>query len=166
MTRLVRHLIADRSRRQFVYVRGQPEQQDSIERERAFDDELMRWNLPDAYRLRGDFDSDIASASLAALLATGAEFDALVAADYLMAVAALDVLRLAGRRVPEDVSVAGFGDGEAAQAAGLTTVAANVVEQARRAARQLIGQIHGLHIRGLTVLSTELVLRATCCAEH
>jgi DNA-binding LacI/PurR family transcriptional regulator len=126
----------------------------------------MRWNLPEARRLRGDFDPDTASASLEALLATGAEFDALVAADYLMAVAALDVLRRAGRRAPEEVSVAGFGDGDAAQAAGLTTVAANVVEQGRRAARQLIGQIRGLRIRGLTVLSTELVLRATCCERH
>ncbi|MCC7210018.1 MAG: substrate-binding domain-containing protein, partial [Anaerolineae bacterium] len=61
MTRLVRHLIAERGRRQFVYVRGQPNQRDSIERERAFEDELMRWNLPDAHRLRGDFDPHIAS---------------------------------------------------------------------------------------------------------
>jgi DNA-binding LacI/PurR family transcriptional regulator len=34
-----------------------------------------------------------------------------------------------------------------------------VTELGRRAARQLIGQIEGLRIRGLTLLSTELIER-------
>jgi DNA-binding LacI/PurR family transcriptional regulator len=57
------------------------------------------------------------------------------------------------------VAVVGFGDGPEAAQAGLTTVAADITELGRRAARQLIGQIEGLRIRGLTLLSTELIER-------
>jgi DNA-binding LacI/PurR family transcriptional regulator len=96
-----------------------------------------------------------------AFLATHAEFDAVVASDYLMAEAAMNVIKASGRRVPEDVAVVGFGDGPEATRAGITTVAADVTELGRRAARQLIGQINGLRIRGLTVLSTELIVRET-----
>ena len=162
ITRLARYLIDDCGRRKFVYIRGEPTQRDSIEREEAFKQELMRHNLTDAQMLRGDFEPKIAAESTKTLVDSQVEFDAIVAADYLMAVRALHVLQEAGYDVPQDVSVVGFGDGVEAEAAGLTTVAANVIEQGRRAARQLLGQINGLRIRGLTVLSTELIIRRTC----
>jgi LacI family transcriptional regulator len=163
MQQLVQHVIERCGRRRFVYIRGEPTQRDSIEREMAFVDELIRHQLPDAYLLRGDFDPDVAVVSLQALIDQKAVFDAVVAADYRMGAAVLEVLERAGYRVPQDVSVTGFGDGVEAETHGLTTVAANVIEQGRRAARQVIGQTRGLTIRGLTVLNTELVLRRTCC---
>jgi LacI family transcriptional regulator len=162
ITRLARYLIEGCGRGKFVYIRGEPTQRDSIEREEAFRNELIRHDLEAAHMLRGDFDPNIASNSVKALLATDTEFDAMVAADYLMAVEALKVLQDTHYRVPQDISVVGFGDGIEAADAGLTTVAANVTEQGRRAARQLLGQIKGLQIRGLTVLSTELIIRRTC----
>jgi DNA-binding LacI/PurR family transcriptional regulator len=78
-----------------------------------------------------------------------------------MADAAMNVIKASGRRIPEDVAVVGFGDAPEAAQAGLTTVAADVTELGRRGARQLIGQIEGLRIRGLTLLSTELIERET-----
>jgi len=57
--------------------------------------------------------------------------------------------------------VVGFGDGAEAQAAGLTTVAADVIELGRRAARQIIGQLNGLKIAGQTIFSTQLIVRKT-----
>ena len=93
---------------------------------------------------------------------TNPDFDAVVASDYLMAEAAMQRRsRPAGGASPTDVAVVGFGDGPEAAQAGLTTVAADVTELGRRGARQLIGQIEGLRIRGLTLLSTELIERAT-----
>ena len=82
-----------------------------------------------------------------------------------MAEAAMNVIKASGQRIPDDVAVVGFGDGPEAAQAGLTTVAADVTELGRRAARQLIGQIEGLRIRGLTLLSTELIERATTRSE-
>jgi DNA-binding LacI/PurR family transcriptional regulator len=63
--------------------------------------------------------------------------------------------------VPEDVVVLGFGDGPEAEAAGVTTVAADVVELGRRGARQLVGQLEGMEVKGLTLLSMALVARAS-----
>lgn len=163
IAQLVKHVVEQCNRENLVFIRGLPGQRDSDEREAAFADELMRYNLvvPPEHVLRGDFSADIASRSLDHLLETGAGFDAVVASDYLMGIAAVDTLRAAGVAVPGDVAVVAFGDGPEAEQAGLTTVTADVVEQGRRAARQLISQIEGLQIRGVTILSVHLVVRNT-----
>ena len=101
------------------------------------------------------------AASVAQLVAERRDFDAVLGSDYLMALGAVDALTAVGVRVPEEVSVVGFGDAPEAEAAGLTTVAADVVDLGRRAARQLIGQIRGMKIRGQTLLSAELCERNT-----
>lgn len=162
MSQLVGYVVAA-GRRRPLFVRGHPEQLDGRERERHYRDELMRHELPVAeeYFLDGAFEPELAAAAVRRFLATGLPFDALVASDYLMALAALDELRASGHRVPAEVSVAAFGDGPEAEAAGLTTVAADVVELGRRAARQLLAQAEGGAIVGHTLLSTRLVNRAT-----
>ena len=160
---LMDHVIRDCGRRRLVFIQGHMGQNDGVTRDRAFREALIRHDLPDeaAITIPGGFQPEVAAVSLARLVAEQHDFDAVVAADYLMAVAAVDVLREAGIRVPEDVCVAGFGDGPEAEAAGVTTVAANVRELGVRACRQLIGQIRGLSIRGITVLATDLIQRET-----
>ena len=162
---LVEHLVVHCQRRRLVYIQGDMEQNDGIQRDAAFRQEMMRYNLhlPLDFILRGDFIPSVAAKSLSALIERRTDFDGIVASDYLMALSAIDVLKQAGLRVPEEVSVVGFGSGPEADASGLTNVAADVAELGRRAARQLIGQVEGLRIRGLTLLSAELVERATSC---
>lgn len=158
---LVEHLVVAHGRTKPVFIAGYGSQNDGIQRFTAFQQETMRYNLhvPPEFILRGDFEAEIAAESMRQFLAGDPDFDAVVAADYLMAAAAMDVIRASGRRIPQDVAVVGFGDAPEAARGGLTTVAADVTELGRRAARQLIGQIEGLRIRGLTLLSTELVER-------
>ena len=72
----------------------------------------------------------------------GVEFDSIVACDYVMAIAVLEVLRSSGIAVPGAVSVVGFGDNPQAEAAGLTTVAASITELGACAARQLLSQLN------------------------
>jgi DNA-binding LacI/PurR family transcriptional regulator len=165
MAELVKHLVKTCQRRKFVYIRGEMNQDDGIQRERVFRHELMRYNLgaDDMIFARGDFDPEIAAASIRELLERQVEFDAILAADYQMAIEAMELLRIAGIKVPEQVSVVGFGDAPAAQAAKLTTVSADIIELGRRAARQLIGQVNGLRIQGVTTLSVQLIIRETCC---
>ncbi len=160
---LVKHLVVNCGREKLAFIRGLPDQRDSSERETAFVYELMRYNLfvPPERMLRGDFSAAVAVQSIKHLLTTDSEFDAIVASDYLMGIAAVETLRAAGIAVPEEVAVVAFGDGPEAEEAGLTTVAADVVEQGRRAARQLISQIEGLRIRGVTILSVRLIVRET-----
>lgn len=168
MGQLLEHVIADCGRSRPLFIRGEATQLDSREREQAFREGLMRHGLPIDERafLDGAFIPERAAAALAAHLQEDADFDAVVAADYLMALAVLPVLGQHGLRVPGDVCVVGFGDGVEAREHGLTTVAADVVELGRRGARQLVAQLPGgtpgRPIRGRTLLSTELVLRDTC----
>ncbi|MFN8452768.1 MAG: substrate-binding domain-containing protein [Anaerolineae bacterium] len=160
---LMEHLVLECGCRQPVFIGGILSQTDGYQRHNAFQQEVMRYNLhvPPEHYLRGDFSPDIAAASMREFLASGAAFDAVVASDYLMAEAAMHKIQMSGRRIPDEVAVVGFGDGPEAALAGITTVAADVTELGRRAARQLIGQINGLRIRGLTLLSTELIERDT-----
>ncbi|MCU0476649.1 MAG: substrate-binding domain-containing protein, partial [Anaerolineae bacterium] len=159
---LMEHIVVGCGRRRVVFVRGLDHQSDAQERLAAFRDEAMRYTLdvPEAFVLRGEFAPSVAAQSVRALLAERRDFDAVIAADYLMGVAVLDALSEAGVRVPEDVCVAGYGDGEEARRRYLTVVAADVVEQGRRSARQLMGQMRGLTMRGVTVLNADLIPRA------
>jgi LacI family transcriptional regulator, galactose operon repressor len=161
---LVKHLVTRCQRQDLVFIRGLMDQNDGRQREIVFRQELMRYNLrvPETHFLRGDFSPAVAAESVQALLKSGDHFDAIVAADYVMGIAALDVLRAAGIEVPQAVSVVGFGDAPEAEAAGLTTVAASVNDLGACAARQLISQIKGVRISGVTILSVQLIVRETC----
>ncbi len=162
MRQLVEHLVAC-GRSSFVYVRGDLAQVDGRQREEAFREEMLRHGLEVGEEdvLEGGFEPAVARASVARLAAARDDLDAVVAADYLMAIAAVEELRSAGVAVPGRVSVVGFGDGPEAAAADLTVVAADVEELGRRAARQLVAQLEGGRIGGHTLLSTRLVVRGT-----
>lgn len=164
MGMLVRHLVEGCERRRLVYMGGLPRQFDEVQREMSFRDELRRYqlDLPDRYVLRGNLSPDIAIQAMASFISARHPFDGIVAADYVIAQAAAATVRGMGYLVPSDVSVVGFGDAPDAERAGITTVAADVSELGRRAARQLLNQIDGLKIRGVTTLSLEMVVRESC----
>lgn len=161
---LVHHLVVRCNRRNLVFLRGLMEQNDGQEREVAFRRELIRHDLrPDQMHfVRGDFAAPVAADSIRQLVAQGARFDSILSSDFVMAIAAVDTLRAAGIAVPEEVSVVGFGDDPEAEAAGLTTVAASIAGLGRCATRQLVSQIKGARISGVTVLNVQLAIRDTC----
>jgi len=83
--------------------------------------------------LRGDFDETIAEQSMKEFLRGEPSFDAIFAADDESAWGAMTTLRVAGRRVPEDVAVVGFDDVLLSHhlTPALTTVHAPVQEAGR-----------------------------------
>ncbi len=164
IAKLVEHLVVECHRQDFVFIDGDLSQNDGWERRSAFLKELIRHHLQISPNqlLKGDFEPTVAKASLHTFLEQDHHFDAIIASDYLMAAEAIGMLTRRGFRVPEDVSVVGFGDGPDAKAIQLTTIAANIKELGRRGARQLIGQLSGLMIRGTTLLSVQLEIRETC----
>ncbi|MCI0709508.1 MAG: substrate-binding domain-containing protein [Chloroflexi bacterium] len=164
IAKLVEHLAVNCGREKFVFIDGDLNQHDGIERRQAFLQELVRRNLyiSPEYMIQGNFEPVTAAANLTTFLEKPRNFNALIAADYLMALRAIDVLQDHGIAVPDDVAVVGFGDGDIAREHGLTTIAADITELGRRSARQLLGQMNRLHIRGTTLLSVELEIRDTC----
>jgi LacI family transcriptional regulator len=164
MTQLVDYLIGKGRRIRIAFIEGDQKQNDGFERSVAFHQALLRhdYETPPELLFPGEFNPTISAKSTRRAIQRGIKFDAIAAADYRLAIAAMQVLREVGIRVPEDVHVIGFGDGQEADAAGLTTVGVDVERLGMRAVRQLIGQIEGLRIRGVTLVRTSIVERASC----
>ena len=99
------------------------------------------------------------------LLASGAQFDALVAASDQLAIAAIRALAVAGRRVPDDVAVVGFDDIPLASLINppLTTVRQDPHQAGAALINALIGQIAAERPSN-TTLPAELIVRQSCGA--
>lgn len=163
---LVEHLAGHHGRRRFFLLAGTAQHADSVERERLFRATVAGLGLAVDERLvrRGDFYAEKARAAVREVLAAGLPFDALVCANDEMAIAAIEVLEEAGRRIPEDVSVTGFDDvlGARRFSLPLTTVRQPTHELSRRAMSVLLGMIRGEPAPALERLPTEVVIRRSC----
>ncbi|HUR07422.1 MAG TPA: LacI family DNA-binding transcriptional regulator [Nonomuraea sp.] len=108
----------------------------------------------------GDFTRGSGAVAMRQLLGDDPGLDAVFVANDLMAVGALQSLRLAGRRVPDDVAVVGFDDIEAAKYTEppLTTVRHPVAEQAVAMVQLLLGLFTDGSAEPI-ILPTELVVR-------
>jgi DNA-binding LacI/PurR family transcriptional regulator len=110
----------------------------------------------------GDFTRAAGRTAAGALLGRHPEIDGIFAASDLMAVGAIDAARAAGRRIPDDLAVVGFDDGDVAETSDppLTTIRQPIDEMGRDMARLLVAQLGGAPPGGLT-LRTALVVRAS-----
>jgi LacI family transcriptional regulator, galactose operon repressor len=108
-------------------------------------------------------DNSVSAAREAAagLLDAAERPSAIMAHHDALAVGVLLAARDRGLRVPQDVAVMGFDDGEAATAADLTTVRQPFEESGSAALGILLGHIGGSDLRSTTVLDVRLVERST-----
>jgi DNA-binding LacI/PurR family transcriptional regulator len=104
---------------------------------------------------------DHARRAAALLLDLADRPSAVMAHHDALAVGVLLAARDRGLRVPGDVAVMGFDDGEAATAADLTTVRQPFEESGSTALGVLLGHIDGSDLRSTTVLDVRLVERST-----
>jgi DNA-binding LacI/PurR family transcriptional regulator len=88
----------------------------------------------------GDFSQTGGAEAMRRILAARPDVDAVFAASDLMAAGAIQVLRAAGRRVPEDVAVVGFDDSSIARTTDplLTSVRQPIEEMGREMVRLLL----------------------------
>jgi DNA-binding LacI/PurR family transcriptional regulator len=153
----VRHLIAS-GRRRIATIAGPPDMIAGMDRLAGY-----RAALGEEPPLveAGDFTTGSGAEAMRRLLADEPGLDAVFAASDLMADGALQTLRRAGRRVPDDVAVVGFDDIDLAQYTDppLTTVRQPIAEIGRRMARQLLSLVDGEEIEPTVTLPTELVVR-------
>lgn len=126
---------------------GPPDQTSAQDRLHGFHDALTAAGLArsEAPVADGGFTAEGGEHAMARLLEREPELDAVFAGSDLMAVGALRALRASGRRVPEDVAVAGFDDLDSASWADppLTTVRQDVEGMGRIMARLVLRQIGG-----------------------
>ena len=145
MRALMAHLLDERGVRRPALVRGRVFQPDSMEREQVFRDELGARGLPvdEDLIVEGHFVYERSHAAITDLLARRRDVDAVVAANDVAALAALNALTEAGLRVPEDVLVTGFDNEPLAQVnwPGLTTVDQDLEGQGAAAAELLLARL-------------------------
>jgi LacI family transcriptional regulator len=155
---VVDHL-AGLGRKRLVHISGPSENIDAVEREEAFLAAVRLRGL-DGRVVAGDFKMESGEAAIRQLLSEGARFDAVFAANDNMAIGALETLRAAGIRIPEDVALVGFDDIPLARHIGITTVRVRIAELGERALQRLVdGLIEDGG--GDELHAPELVIRST-----
>jgi LacI family transcriptional regulator len=156
---VVEHL-ASLGRRHLVHIAGPRSNIDAQERAAAFQDAVAKHNV-EGEIVQGDFEMQSGEAAIARLLANDIDFDAVVAANDNMAIGAIDALRAAGRRIPQDVAVAGFDDIPLARHLGITTVRVRIAELGERALARLLDGLPAGDRNGDELHAPELVVRST-----
>jgi LacI family transcriptional regulator len=158
------HLVAI-GRRRIIHITGPLGNIDAEERATAFNQALTLHPDVQSEIVQGNFYEESGRAAVSALIAGGHRFDAIFAANDMMAIGALVALRAAGLRVPDDVAVAGFDDVPLASHLGLTTVRVRIAELGERAIQRLTQILEGGEDGGAEELhAPELVVRASSVA--
>jgi len=161
----VAHL-AGLGRRVIATIAGPRDMGAGIDRLAGYRDGLEEVGLAGGADLQAeaDFSHDGGMTAMAGLLAARPDIDAVFAASDLMAAGALQALRAAGRRIPDDVAVVGFDDSPLAATTEppLTSVRQPIEEMGREMVRLLIESMERTDpIPRHVVLGTELVRRAS-----
>lgn len=166
----IRHVVLEHGRRRLAFIRGPAGNAHSVLRERIFRRVLKQMELPVDERLMlpGDFLEPSGSNAVRLLFeerrVRAGEFDALIAANDLMALGAIRELSLRGVCVPADVSVVGFDDDELARHADppVTTVSQPIERIGEQAVELLLAQLEGRSVVERTSIEVHLVVRRSC----
>jgi LacI family transcriptional regulator len=155
---VVDHL-ASIGRKRIVHIAGPPKNMDAQERAEAFHGAIAHHGLRCELTV-GDFEKESGQAAIADLLARGADFDAVFAANDNMALGAIEALHRAGKRIPDDVAVAGFDDIPLAAHLGITTVRVRIAEIGERAVTRLLDELKD-RSGGDELHAPELIVRSS-----
>ncbi|HEX2659619.1 MAG TPA: substrate-binding domain-containing protein, partial [Polyangia bacterium] len=166
MEAVIEHLVRHHGCRKLAFLAGTPENPEAKIRLDAYRSVLARHGLPydPALVVPAHFRTNAAKVAMEELLARGADFDGIVAANDEMATGAIDVLRKHGRRVPQDVPVTGFDDLVLARLGNppLTTVSQPFEDVADWAVRAIEAQRAGRAVAACTQVAARFVRRQSC----
>jgi signal transduction histidine kinase/AraC-like DNA-binding protein/ActR/RegA family two-component response regulator len=140
---------------------------DSAERLSAYREALRAAGIEEDARLIafGEHRREDGRIAMQQILSTGAPFTALLASNDLSCLGAMEVLRAAGRRIPDDVTVIGFDDILEARShlPPLTTVRHPTFTLGYQAVLSLLDAIAGKRVGEThTRVPTQLVIRQSC----
>jgi LacI family transcriptional regulator len=147
-------------RKRLVHIAGPSGNVDAQERSAATKQAAKKHCL-ELTIIDGNFEEESGAAAIKTLLSSGHRFDAIFAANDNMAIGALDALRKAGVRIPDDVAIAGFDDIPLARHLGITTVRVRIAELGERALARLLEALANGDSGGDELHAPELVVRWT-----
>lgn len=151
-------------RRRIGFLNGPLDTVPGAARDAAYREALDQLGLPYERELVevGDFYREAGAQAARRLLERTPGVDALMCANDLIALGALDVLREYGRRVPHDVAVVGMDDTDLAAASWptLTSVSLGSAERGRVAAQLLLARLdQGEHEPTVVTVPPRLIVR-------
>lgn len=152
-------------RRRIVYLCGPDDVYNAVERARGYREAMEKFGVYDPQLVvkTGMTFAD-GAAAVDDLVRRGVEFDAVYAFTDTLAIGAMNRLREIGRRIPEDVAVAGFSGTELSTIVypKLTTVEPPLEEMGRRAAELVLEKVSNPDAENRRiVLRTEMKCRAS-----
>ena len=163
---IVSHLVEVHGRRDVAFICGPEESAEARERFAGYRQALEEHGIPlrAALVTAGDFTRPPAIQAVHTLLERGVRFDALVAANDYMAIHAMRELQRLGRRVPDDVAVAGFDDlPETVAVTPMLTSARQPLRAVGTAAvRAVLAQLRGERVPERLEFPAEMVTRRSC----
>jgi LacI family transcriptional regulator len=132
-------------RTRIAHISGPAGNVDAEERADAFQAEMRRWQPAcEPLILGGDYSEESGAAAVRRLAELKAPFDAILAANDMMAIGAMDELRAKGIEVGQAIAVAGFDDVPISRHLGLTTSRVRIDDLGANAIARLIRIIeHG-----------------------
>ncbi len=167
MRELVLHLIEVHGYRHIAFIRGPTTNPTAEERYRAYTDVLSEHGLPvdPTLVVPGDFTKLSGAAAVRQLLDRGkTDIEAIVAANDVTALGALDALQAGGRQVPRDMALVGFDDLEEVRYLNppLTTVPVQFREMGWRAAEMVLALLAGEEVPQQVIVPSKVVVRQSC----
>ncbi len=163
---VLEHLVDAHGYRRIGFIRGPAVNQEAEQRYEVYREVLRSRGIVFDEELvaQGDFNRWTGVSCMRTLLERGVKMDALVAANDLMALGALEVLRANGFRVPDDIALAGFDNVDEARLAipQLTTVRQPFHILGREAVRVALAQIRGETVADVTPVASQVVIRRSC----
>ena len=158
--------LARLGRRRIVFL-GDVDTPEPGQRQRGYMEALQTAGLPidSDLLVPSHFEIESSEAAIDMLIDRGVAFDGVVAASDQLALGAMRALHLAGRRVPQDVSVVGYDDIPFARfsSPALSTIAQDVGKAGRLLVNKLLTARRGSEIRSER-LPTDLIVRESCGA--
>ena len=167
MRQALEHMVVRHGCRRIAFIRG-PSVNAEAERRFALYRGVLEAHglaLDPGLICEGTFNNDAGAAAIETLIdERHADFDAVIACNDIMALAAMAALQERGIDVPSDVAVIGFDDLEAARFAAppLTTVRQPLYQQGATALDLVLAQLQEQQVAAETLTPTELVVRQSC----
>lgn len=171
----MRHLV-DHGHRQIAFIAGTEDdlEGDTGDRLRAYQSACQQYGLDQNPELvafgRHVFDGG--SLAMQQIIASGANFTAVLASNDESALGTMQVLKKSGRKIPEDVAIIGFDNRleGAGHAPALTSVHVPLFEMGYHAVERMLQHVQGKsELVGTVKVDTRLVVRQSCgcgCAER
>ena len=161
---MTEHLIR-LGRRRIAYLYGPDDIYNTVERGRGYREAMEKFHVYDPQLVvKTDMTFADGATAIDRLIASGTDFDAVYAFTDTLAIGAMNRLRELGRRVPEDVAVAGFSGTELSTIVypQLTTVEPPLCEMGQRAAELVLEKVRNPEAENRhVVVRTEMKCRAS-----